>query len=89
MFEILTDQRHNSHEHFLLGVTGIPDFLVNLWDWQAISIIIVNSTTTKNIISSIIRIIIILISNCGNCRQKPFSQVFQGELANDGGDDNV
>ena len=30
---------HNSHEHFLLGVTGIPDFLVNLWDWQATIII--------------------------------------------------
>ena len=36
-----------------------------------------------------IRTSMIIISNCGNCRQKPFSQVFQGELANDGGDDNV
>ena len=43
---------HNSHEHFLLGVTGIPDFLVNLWDWQAtiitrITVIVVITSKKK------------------------------------------
>jgi hypothetical protein len=23
-----------SRERFLLGVTGIPDFRINLWDWN-------------------------------------------------------
>ena len=42
---------HNSHEHFLLGVTGIPDFLVNLWDWQATICGIVIIIKTKIVIS--------------------------------------
>ena len=28
-----------SHQQFLLGVTGVPDFLVNLWDWQTESLL--------------------------------------------------
>ena len=23
-----------SHDKFLLGISGVPDFVVNLWDWQ-------------------------------------------------------
>ena len=23
-----------SHDRFLLGISGVPDFIVNLWDWQ-------------------------------------------------------
>ena len=46
-----------SHETFLLGVSGVPDFMVNLWDWQNETLLTAVSTGLEGPASASVKLI--------------------------------
>lgn len=46
-----------SHDKFLLGITGIPDFMVNLWDWQEETLLTSVSTELEGPSSANVKLI--------------------------------
>ena len=72
-----------SHDKFLLGISGVPDFIVNLWDWQSETLLTSLSTGLEGPSSASVKIISAAFppDNSGGGTSKMFTSLWGGKIS--------
>ena len=72
-----------SHDKFLLGISGVPDFVVNLWDWQTETLLTYLSTELEGPSSASVKTISAAFppDTSGGGMSKMFASMWGGKVS--------